>query len=95
MIMASATQRPVRFVMHYSFLHIPLTGRIFRDAKVIPIAGSRENASILDAAFDRISEELRAGETDILPAKVVGQDDHRVIYEGPCNSRTLALALAQ
>ena len=45
-----------------SILNIPLTGRIFRDVKVIPIAGSRENASILDAAFDRISKELRAGE---------------------------------
>jgi 1-acyl-sn-glycerol-3-phosphate acyltransferase len=62
LIMASATQRPVRFVMHYSFLNIPLTGRIFRNAKVIPIAGSRENATILNNAFDQISKELRAGE---------------------------------
>ena len=45
LIMASATQRPVRFVMHYSFLNIPLTGRIFRDAKVIPIAGDSNSPS--------------------------------------------------
>jgi hypothetical protein len=62
LILAGATQRPVRFVMHYSFLKIPLTGRIFRDAKVIPIAGSKENPLILDAAFDRISQELSQGE---------------------------------
>jgi 1-acyl-sn-glycerol-3-phosphate acyltransferase len=48
--------------MHYSFLKIPLTGRIFRDAKVIPIAGSKENPLILDAAYDRISQELSRGE---------------------------------
>jgi hypothetical protein len=62
LILAGATQRPVRFVMHYSFLKIPLTGRIFRDAKVIPIAGSKENPLILDAAYDRISQELSRGE---------------------------------
>lgn len=62
LILSAATQRPIRFVMHYEFLKIPLTGRIFRDAKVIPIAGAKENAQVLDAAFDRIAEALRDGE---------------------------------
>ncbi len=62
LIVASACQRPVRFVMHYTFLKIPLTGRIFRDAKVIPIAGARENRYALTEAFDRISRELEEGE---------------------------------
>ncbi|MET0794534.1 MAG: MFS transporter, partial [Polyangiaceae bacterium] len=37
LIISASTQRPIRFVMHYEFLRIPLTGRLFRDAKVIPI----------------------------------------------------------
>jgi 1-acyl-sn-glycerol-3-phosphate acyltransferase len=62
LILSAATQRPIRFVMHYEFLRIPLTGRIFRDAKVIPIAGAKENAEVLDAAFERIAEALKDGE---------------------------------
>jgi 1-acyl-sn-glycerol-3-phosphate acyltransferase len=62
LILSAVTQRPIRFVMHYEFLKLPLTGRIFRDAKVIPIAGAKENAEVLDAAFDRIAEALRDGE---------------------------------
>ncbi|HMJ16432.1 MAG TPA: 1-acyl-sn-glycerol-3-phosphate acyltransferase, partial [Polyangiaceae bacterium] len=55
-------QRPLRFVMHHSFLKLPFTGRFFRDMKVIPIAGIKEEPEILEAAFIRISEELRSGE---------------------------------
>lgn len=62
LIVASACPRPVRFVMHYSFLKLPFAGRIFRDAKVIPIAGSMQDPRILEAAFDRIAQELEAGQ---------------------------------
>ena len=58
MIIAVAVPRPVRFVMHSSFLGVPFAGRIFRDAKVIPIAGLRESRGILRAALLRISREL-------------------------------------
>jgi 1-acyl-sn-glycerol-3-phosphate acyltransferase len=62
LILSAATQRPIRFVMHYEFLALPLTGRIFRDAKVIPIAGAKENPQVLDAAFDSIAQALADGE---------------------------------
>jgi 1-acyl-sn-glycerol-3-phosphate acyltransferase len=62
LIIASACPRPIRFVMHFSFLEIPFTGRIFRDAKVIPIAGSLENPEILESAFEKIAQELEDGE---------------------------------
>jgi 1-acyl-sn-glycerol-3-phosphate acyltransferase len=63
LVLAVCTQRPVRFVMHHSFMRrIPFACRFFRDAKVIPIAGAKEDLKVLEAAFDRISEELRAGE---------------------------------
>ncbi|HYQ18254.1 MAG TPA: 1-acyl-sn-glycerol-3-phosphate acyltransferase, partial [Polyangiaceae bacterium] len=62
LILSAATQRPIRFVMHYEFMKLPFTGRILRDAKVIPIAGAKESAEVLDAAFERIAEALRDGE---------------------------------
>jgi 1-acyl-sn-glycerol-3-phosphate acyltransferase len=62
LIISASSQRPIRFVMHHQFLKIPLTGRLFRDAKVIPIAGAKENAEVLDAAFDQIAEALAEGE---------------------------------
>jgi 1-acyl-sn-glycerol-3-phosphate acyltransferase len=62
LILSAATQRPIRFVMHYEFLKLPFTGRLLRDAKVIPIAGAKENAEVLEAAFQRIAEALGDGE---------------------------------
>jgi len=62
LIISASSQRPIRFVMHHQFLKIPLTGRLFRDAKVIPIAGAKENAEVLDAAFEKIAEALAEGE---------------------------------
>jgi 1-acyl-sn-glycerol-3-phosphate acyltransferase len=62
LILSAATQRPIRFVMHYEFLALPFTGRLFRDAKVIPIAGAKENAQVLEAAFASIAAALADGE---------------------------------
>ena len=58
LIIASISPRPVRFVIHHSYLEIPLTRWIFRDAKVIAIAGSRENSEILESAFQRIASDF-------------------------------------
>ncbi len=62
LIVASACPRPLRFIMHHSFFQLPFVRKIFRDAKVIPIAGSLEDRTILAEAFDRVALELEAGE---------------------------------
>ncbi len=62
LLISAATQRPIRFVMHHGFLALPLSGRLFRDAKVIPIASAKQDAALLEQALQRIAEELRAGE---------------------------------
>ena len=62
LVISAASQRPMRFVMHHGFLELPLTGRFFKDVKVIPIAGAKENKAIYDAAFTRIAAELAEGE---------------------------------
>ncbi|MEM7138511.1 MAG: MFS transporter [Myxococcota bacterium] len=58
LILSSAYQRPLRFVMHQQFLSLPLVGWAFRDAKVIPIASVRENPDVVEQAFERIAAEL-------------------------------------
>jgi 1-acyl-sn-glycerol-3-phosphate acyltransferase len=62
LIVASGCPRPARFVMYYKYFDMPLLSRIFRDSKVIPIAGAKEDPAVLNAAFDKIAEELRDGE---------------------------------
>lgn len=62
LMISAASPRPIRFVMHYSFMKLPGFGFFFRDGKVIPIAGLKEDPKILEAAFEKISAELAAGE---------------------------------
>lgn len=62
LILASVVKRPVRFVMYHGFLKLPVVGFLFRDAKVIPIAPAHEDSDTLEEAFDRIADELAAGE---------------------------------
>ncbi len=61
-LIAGAIRRPVRLVMHHSFLRIPLMGRLCARAGVIPIASAKESPAILKAAMDRIAAELAAGQ---------------------------------
>ena len=62
LIIASSVKRPVRFVMHYSFTKIPFTGFLLKGAKVIPIAGAKEDPKIMEEAFVKIKATLDEGE---------------------------------
>ncbi|MFP5387455.1 MAG: MFS transporter [Bacteriovoracia bacterium] len=62
LLIAASVKRPVRFVMHYSFMKIPFMSFLMRGAKVIPIAGAKEDPKILEEAFEAISQVLKDGE---------------------------------
>ena len=62
LLVASASPRPVRFVMAEDHSRMPLIRFLFRDAKVIPIASARNDPELLERAYDRIAEELEEGE---------------------------------
>jgi 1-acyl-sn-glycerol-3-phosphate acyltransferase len=62
LVISAAVKRPARFVMHYSFMTIPIAKYFFKGAKVIPIAGRNEKPEMIPQAFDKVSEELRNGE---------------------------------
>lgn len=59
LLISGACKRPSRFVMHYRFFEMPLVKTIFRQAKVIPIAGRDQNEKIMLQAFETVSAELK------------------------------------
>ena len=62
LLIASASPRPVRFVMDAEYSRLPLIRFLFRDAKVIPIAPGTADPELLERAYERIAEELAVGE---------------------------------
>jgi 1-acyl-sn-glycerol-3-phosphate acyltransferase len=74
-IISSGCPRPARFVMYYKYFDMPFISRIFRDSKVIPIAGAQEDPEVMNAAFDKIAAELQDGEVVcIFPEGKLTQD---------------------
>jgi len=61
LLLSVAIPRPTRFVMHHRIFHMPVLRWIFRTARAIPIAGSKEDPAILQRAFDLIDAELADG----------------------------------
>lgn len=62
LVLAGCVRRPIRFVMDYQIFQLPILSFIFKTANAIPIAGQRDNAEMLERAFDQISEALQEGE---------------------------------
>lgn len=62
LIVAGSIRRPVRFVMDYRIAATPVVSLLFKQGKTIPIAPEREDKALMERAFTRIAEELRAGE---------------------------------
>lgn len=60
-LLAGIVRRPMRFVMYYRIFQIPLLRFFFEHMKAIPIAGAMENEALMNEAFDRVDEELEAG----------------------------------
>ncbi len=62
LILGGSIRRPVRFVMYYKLVRIPVLNWIFKTARTIPIAGAKEDPVLMNKAFDEIEAALRAGE---------------------------------
>jgi 1-acyl-sn-glycerol-3-phosphate acyltransferase len=62
MVLAGAIRRPIRFVMDHQIYNLPVMNFICRTANAIPIAPTKENAEMKDAAFAVIADALANGE---------------------------------
>lgn len=60
-ILLGVLPRPARFVMWYEFYDIPVINWVFKGLKTIPIGNARERADLVTLAYDKIAEELKAG----------------------------------
>lgn len=80
LILSAGIKRPLRFVMYYKFMKIPFIRFLFKDAKVIPIAGKNENEDILNKAMLTIKDALQSG--DIICIFPEGE----ITYDGKLNN---------
>lgn len=62
LILSAVIPRPARFVMYYKIFNIPVMRWIFKTAKTIPIASPKEDAALMQRAFDEVDAALAAGE---------------------------------
>lgn len=60
-ILGGSVTRPMRFVMYYKIFQMPFLRFIFKNAKAIPIASAREDAELMEQAFEQVDAELAAG----------------------------------
>ena len=60
-LLGGSIRRPMRFVMYYKIFQLPLLRFFFRHAKAIPIASAREDEQLMNDAFDKVDDELKAG----------------------------------
>ena len=75
LIVGGACKRPARFTMDAYFSDIPVAKRLMKQANIIPIAPAKRDPVVLEAALDRIAEELAAGEiVCIFPEGVLTPD---------------------
>ncbi len=62
LVIGAASPRPIRFVMDYRIFKTPLLGWLFRSAKAIPIASSKEDPWIMEKAYVDIAQALHEGD---------------------------------
>ena len=62
LLLAGAIRRPARFVMFKPIYDMPVLNYVFRTGKTIPIDAKSRNPEVYEQAFERIHEELEAGE---------------------------------
>jgi 1-acyl-sn-glycerol-3-phosphate acyltransferase len=60
-LLSGCIKRPMRFVMWYRIFQIPLLRFFFEHMHAIPIAGRMEDEQLMNEAFERVDEELAAG----------------------------------
>ncbi len=62
LVVGSCSRRPPRFVMYHKIYYSKLLNPVFKTGKTIPIAPAKEDAELLEAAYEEIHQALNNGE---------------------------------
>lgn len=62
LLIGGSIPRPTRFVMYHKIYQLPVMHFLFKTVRTIPICSIKEDPALLERAFERIAEELEAGE---------------------------------
>ncbi|WP_374602675.1 MFS transporter [Niveibacterium sp.] len=62
LILMAESRRPIRFVMDHRIFKMPIINFVFKEGRAIPIAPAKEDAAMLEAAYDEVAKTLEAGE---------------------------------
>jgi 1-acyl-sn-glycerol-3-phosphate acyltransferase len=62
LLIGGACRRPVRFVIDHRIFKIPVLSFIFRTGRAIPIASQKEDAALMERAFDEVARALAEGD---------------------------------
>jgi 1-acyl-sn-glycerol-3-phosphate acyltransferase len=62
LVITAACRRPIRWVMDHRIFATPVLSFFFHTARAIPIAPAKEDAAMLERAYESIARELAAGE---------------------------------
>ncbi len=62
LIITAACPRPIRFVMDHRIFRMPVMSFVFRTGRAIPIASAKEDAQLLERAYDQVAEALKGGD---------------------------------
>jgi 1-acyl-sn-glycerol-3-phosphate acyltransferase len=65
-VIFAACRQPVRFVMDHRIYRTPLLSYVFRTVRAIPIAPAKEDPAMMERAFAKTVEALRAGEIVVI-----------------------------
>jgi len=61
-VILAGCRRPIRFVMDHRIFKLPVLSFVFRTSGAIPIAPAKEDAAMMERAFEEVAKALRAGD---------------------------------
>ena len=74
-VVFAASPRPIRFIVDHAIFNAPGIGFVFRHARTIPIAPAKENAALMEAAFEEAARALENGDlVGIFPEGGISRD---------------------
>jgi 1-acyl-sn-glycerol-3-phosphate acyltransferase len=75
LVIGGCVRRPVRFVMYHKIFKLPVLNFVFRTAGAISIAPAKEDAKMLEEAYERIADALEGGDLlCIFPEGKISED---------------------